>query len=258
MRLDRFVQKRLSRSARSVRYLFAERKILLNGVATDDGVQQITKFCRVEAEGKLLHDREPVYVMMHKPRGCVSATRDSKNPTVLSLIDMPGKEQLHLAGRLDFNTTGLLLLTNDGNWSSKIMDPQHKLPKTYLVECSNEITSDYVQKFAEGVYFGFENLITRPAQLKLLCATTAELTIHEGRYHQIKRMFGFFDNEVISLHRLSVGNIKLDRCLGAGEYRHLTAAEVASVRQAIEVSCPQTRTCRNADLSSVSMRTTRP
>lgn len=229
MRLDRFVQRRLSRSARSVRYLFVERKILLNGVATDDGKQQITKFCRVEADGKLLHDCDPVYVMMHKPHGCVSATRDSKNPTVLSLIDMPGKEQLHLAGRLDFNTTGLLLLTNDGNWSSKIMYPQHKLPKTYLVECSHEITSEYVQKFAEGIYFGFENLVTRPAQLKLLCATTAELTIHEGRYHQIKRMFGFFGNEVISLHRLSVGSILLDKDLRAGEYRHLAAAEVASV-----------------------------
>ena len=233
MRLDRFLQKRLSRSARSVRYLFAERKILLNGVATDNGLQQITKFCRVEADGKLLHDCEPLYVMMHKPRGCVSATRDSKNATVLSLVDLPKKEQLHLAGRLDFNTTGLLLLTNDGKWSSRIMDPQHKLPKTYLVQCSNEITSDYVQKFAEGIYFGFENLVTRPAQLKLLGATTAELTIQEGRYHQIKRMFGFFDNEVISLHRLSVGSIVLDKNLVAGAYRHLAAAEISSVFQAI-------------------------
>ncbi len=150
MRLDRFVQRRLARSARSVRYLFAERKILLNGVATDDGLQQITKFCRVEAEGKLLHGCEPMYVMMHKPRGCVSATRDSKNTTVLSLLDLPEKEQLHLAGRLDFNTTGLLLLTNDGNWSSRIMYPQQKLPKTYRVQTTDEITPEYVEKFAKG------------------------------------------------------------------------------------------------------------
>ncbi len=233
MRLDRFVQKRLSRSARSVRYLFAERKILLNGVTTADGLQQITKFCRVEADSKLLRDRQPLYVMMHKPRGCVSATRDSKNTTVLSQVDLPNKEQLHLAGRLDFNTTGLLLLTNDGDWSRRIMDPQHKLPKTYHVECSKEITSDYVQQFEEGIYFGFENLVTRPAQLKLLSATTAELTIHEGRYHQIKRMFGLFDNEVISLHRLSVGSIVLDKNLTAGAYRYLTAAEIASVYHVI-------------------------
>jgi 16S rRNA pseudouridine516 synthase len=258
MRLDRFVQRRLSRSARSVRYLFAERKILLNGVATDDGVQQITKFCRVEAEGKLLHDCEPVYLMMHKPRGFVSATRDSKNTTVMSLIDPPLKVQLHLAGRLDFDTTGLLLLTNDGNWSNRIMDPQSKLPKTYLVQCSDEIAPNCVQKFADGIYFGFENLTTRPAQLKLLSATTAELTIHEGRYHQIKRMFGYFHNKVISLHRLSVGNLMLDTCLGAGEYRSLTAAEVASALEAIEAPFPLTHICRNPNLSSVSMRPTRP
>jgi 16S rRNA pseudouridine516 synthase len=228
MRLDRFVQSRLSRSARTVRYMLAERKILLNGVATEDGLQQITKFCYVEAEGRLLRACEPVYVMMHKPRGCVSATRDNKNTTVLSLMDLPAKEHLHLAGRLDFNTTGLLLLTNDGNWSSQIMCPQQKIPKTYWLQTSEEITPDYVKKFAEGIYFGFENLTTLPAQLKILSATTAELTIYEGRYHQIKRMFGFFRNRVISLHRLSVGDIVLDSALAAGEYRYLTAVEVAS------------------------------
>lgn len=234
MRLDRFLQRRLSYSARDVRYLLAARKIVLNGVTTRDGLQHITKFCRVEAEGKLLREREPVYIMLHKPRGYVSATKDSKNATVLSLIDLPSAANLHLAGRLDYNTTGLLLLTNDGHWSSRIMDPQHKLPKTYRVECSKGITSDYVQKFAEGVYFGYEDLVTRPALLRVLTATTAELTIHEGRYHQIKRMFGFFDNEVISLHRLSVGRIILDRGLSAGEYRYLAAAEVTSVLQPLD------------------------
>ena len=231
MRLDRFVQRRLFRSARSVRYMLAERKILLNGVATEDGLQQITKFCRVEAEGNVLRGCEPMYVMMHKPHGCVSATIDSKNPTVLSLIDLPDKDQLHLAGRLDFNTTGLLLLTNDGLWSSQIMCPQQKIPKTYRIQTIDEITPEYVEKFAQGIYFAFENLVTRPAQLNLLTATMAELTIHEGRYHQIKRMFGFFNNEVVSLHRLSVGSIVLDKTLAAGDYRLLTVAEVASVRQ---------------------------
>lgn len=211
--------------------MLAERKILLNGIAIEDGLQQVTKFCRVEAEGKLLHGCEPMYVMMHKPRGCVSATKDSKNTTVLNLLDLPEKEQLHLAGRLDFNTTGLLLLTNNGNWSSRIMYPQQKIPKTYRVQTTDEITPEYVEKFAQGIYFAFENIITRPAQLTLLTATTAELTIHEGRYHQIKRMFGFFNNEVVSLHRLSVGSIVLDRNLAVGDYRLLTVAEVESVSQ---------------------------
>jgi 16S rRNA pseudouridine516 synthase len=171
-----------------------------------------------------------MYIMMHKPHGYVSATRDTKRPTVLSLIELESKEQLHLAGRLDFSTTGLLLLTNDGRWSSRITLPQQKIPKTYRVETRDEITADYVQKFLEGIYFGFENLTTLPAELKLLSANSAELTIYEGRYHQIKRMFGFFRNKVISLHRLSVGGIVLDECLVPGEYRRLTLAEVESVR----------------------------
>jgi 16S rRNA pseudouridine516 synthase len=121
-------------------------------------------------------------------------------------------------------------LTNDGNWSRRITLPQRKIAKTYRVETKDEITAAYVQTFAAGIHFRFENLTTRPAELKLLSAHTAELTLHEGRYHQIKRMFGFFQNEVIGLHRLSMGSIMLDANLGPGEYRHLTAAEVASVR----------------------------
>ncbi len=209
--------------------MLAERKILLNGVAAADGRQTVSKFCRVVADGKTLQARDPVYVMMHKPRGCVSATTDNKNTTILDLIDLPAKEQLHLAGRLDFNTTGLLLLTNDGNWSSKIMLPQQKMPKTYRVETEKEITAEYVQQFLTGIYFRFENLTTLPAELKILSENTAELTIHEGRYHQIKRMFGFFQNKVVGLHRLSVGNLVLDTDLGPGDYRHLTAAEIALV-----------------------------
>ena len=228
MRLDRFVEKRMACSARTVRFMLARRAILLNGVPAANGLQEITKFCRVEAEGRLLRACEPIYLMMHKPRGCVSATKDVRLPTVLSLIDLPGKEQLHLAGRLDFNTTGLLLLANDGRWSSTITHPQTRNPKTYLVETRDEITTDYVSKFAEGIYFGFENLTTLPAQLKILSPTTAEITLFEGRYHQVKRMFGFFRNKVISLHRLSVGSIALDVNLGPGAYRPLTGAEVAS------------------------------
>lgn len=233
MRLDRFIAAQLSCSIRTVRHLFAARKILLNGIAVNHGDHHISPFCRVEVAGETLQAREALYLMLHKPRGCVSATADSKHTTVLDLLDLPLtlKEQLHLAGRLDFNTTGLLLLTNDGNWSSKITLPQQKIPKTYRVETRDEITEQYVQKFSEGIYFRFENLTTLPAKLKILSANTAELTIYEGRYHQIKRMFGFFQNEVIGLHRLSIGNLVLDGNLNAGDYRHLTPAEIVSVWQ---------------------------
>jgi 16S rRNA pseudouridine516 synthase len=233
MRIDRFVATKLGCSTRSVRHLCAERRIRLNGVTVTDGCQVISKFCRVEVEGRILQHNEPVYLMMHKPRGCVSATSDRGHATVLDLVDLPSKERLHLAGRLDFNTTGLLLLTNDGNWSRSVTLPQHRIPKTYRVRTRREITTECVEKFAAGMYFRYEDLTTLPARLTLLSARTAEVTIHEGRYHQIRRMFGFFRNEVICLHRLAVGGIALDPGLRPGEYRHLAADEVAALRSPV-------------------------
>lgn len=229
MRLDRFIESKLAYSTQTVRNLFAQRRVVLNGVAVSEGRGSITEFCRVEVDGKVLQARLAQYVMLHKPKGCVSATIDARNNTVLDLIDLPNKDELHLAGRLDFNTTGLLLLTNDGRWSRKLTLPQQKIPKTYWVQTQHEITLQQVQKFAEGFYFRFENLTTLPATLQLLTAHTARLTIYEGRYHQIKRMFGYFQNEVLNLHRLAMGGIHLDEQLVAGAYRFLTPTEVASI-----------------------------
>lgn len=229
MRLDRFIESRLVCSARRVREMFAQRLVLLNGVAVAEGRGLISEFCRVEVAGDVLQARTPVYVMFHKPPGCVSATRDHKNPTVLDLLDWPDKDQLHLAGRLDFNTTGLMLLTNDGRWSRLITQPQQKIPKTYWVKTKDEITPEQIETFAQGIYFRFEDLRTSPSQLQLIDTHTAHLTIYEGRYHQIKRMFGFFNNEVTGLHRLAMGNIQLDPNLAVGECRPLTHTEIKSV-----------------------------
>jgi 16S rRNA pseudouridine516 synthase len=228
MRLDRFIESKLGYSARTVRELLVRRKIILNGIAINEGRGRITEFCRVEVDGKLLQARQAIYLMLHKPKGCVSATIDTKNKTVLDLIDIPEKDSLHLAGRLDFNTTGLLLLTNDGKWSRKLTQPNQKIPKTYWVKTQDEIAPEYVKKFSEGFYFQFENLTTQPAELSILSSHTAQLSIYEGRYHQIKRMFGFFNNEVLELHRLSIGNISLDENLAAGEYRVLKPEEITS------------------------------
>jgi 16S rRNA pseudouridine516 synthase len=115
---------------------------------------------------------------------------------VLDLIHEPDKDDLHIAGRLDFNTTGLMLITNDGSWSRRLTQPQTKLPKVYYVETEQEIGPQYAITFAEGLYFAFENLTTQPAQLEVLGPKAARLSIVEGRYHQVKRMFGHFNNKV--------------------------------------------------------------
>lgn len=229
MRLDRFIGSRLACSARSAQLMIAAREVLLNGVPATDGSQAVSTFCRVEVAGRVLRAREPVCLMLHKPRGCVSATTDRKHPTVLDLIELPARDELHLAGRLDFNTTGLLLLSNDGNWTRRITLPERKIPKTYLVQTRDPITPEYAERFAAGIYLRYENLVTQPARLVILSATRAELTIHEGRYHQVRRMFGVFRNEVLALHRLAVGGIVLDAALAPGEWRHLAPAEVTAI-----------------------------
>ena len=230
MRLDRFLESRLSASARQVRALLVEGAVRVDGAVARDPRLQVGKFSRIEAEGALLQARDAVYLMLHKPRGCVSATRDGRHRSVLELVDHPQREELHLAGRLDFNTTGLLLLSNDGDWSSAITLPGRSMPKTYRVETRDEITPDYAERFRAGIFFRYENLVTQPAELQILGPRLALLTLFEGRYHQVKRMFGTFRNPVLSLHRVSIGAVELDDALAPGEYRPLLPEEIARLR----------------------------
>ena len=157
--------------------------------------------------------------MLHKPVGVLSATTDLKHRTVIDLIDDPDRETLHLVGRLDRNTSGLMLLTNDGRWSKQLMDPALKVPKVYRVETRDPISMEAPAQFAKGFYFETENLTTRPAELEILSSHSARLTLHEGRYHQVKRMFYRIGNQVTRLHRESVGDIQLPSGLGPGEWR---------------------------------------
>ena len=186
--------------------------------------QQVTQFTHVVLDGNCLQDNNPVYIMLNKPQGIVSATKDRKHSTVLDLIQHPQKNELHIVGRLDFNTTGLVLLTNDGAWSRKISSPETKLAKTYEVALSKPLSDEYITVFQEGIYFRYENITTQPACLKILSEYTARLTLTEGKYHQVKRMFGYFQNEVLALHRISVGHISLDK-LEVGHSRLLTIKE---------------------------------
>ncbi|MNJ55354.1 Ribosomal small subunit pseudouridine synthase A [compost metagenome] len=148
---------------------------------------------------------------------------------MLDLLDEPDRNDLHIAGRLDFNTTGLLLLTNDGQWSRRLTQPKTGLAKTYYVETEQPITDAYAPTFGQGIYFAFENLTTLPAELTLLGSHSARLSIVEGRYHQVKRMFGFFDNKVTRLHRERMGPLHLDPQLAPGQYRALSQDEILAI-----------------------------
>lgn len=230
-RLDRFIARTCQIPLKSVKPLLARGLVSVNGVVADDGQFMVDEFDRIDYEDIVLQDRCPLYFMLHKPVGVVSATRDKQHTTVLDLIDHPAKESLHIVGRLDLNTSGLVLLTNDGRWSRALTSPDAKVPKRYQVQVQEPMDERYVTAFAEGFYFEPENRVTAPVELILTSTTTAELVLTEGKYHQIKRMFGRFRNRVLALHRSAVGPYELDASLAPGEYKQLVFATKA-IRQA--------------------------
>lgn len=230
MRLDRFLSNFPRFSRQDSRLLISAGRLRVDGAVIHDPRFDVRDFQRVELDDELLQaGRSARYWMLHKPVGVVSATEHDEHRTVLDLLAEPDRHELHLAGRLDLNTSGLLLITNDGRWSRRITQPQQRKPKVYLVDTEQPITAEYAEVFARGLYFAYEDLTTLPARLELLGSHSARLTLFEGRYHQVKRMFGHFRNRVVALHRESMGEIHLDPALAPGQYRPLTTAEIASV-----------------------------
>jgi 16S rRNA pseudouridine516 synthase len=239
MKLDRFLAKHSSMGRSAAHLLIAGGHVQVNGVVVLEGSHAVDRFSRIELKGELLQRPErALYLMLHKPVGFLSATSDEQHPTVIDLIDDPDKDTLHIAGRLDRSTSGLVLLTNDGRWSKRLMDPDAKVPKVYRVETLDPIVPEAVEAFARGFYFHTEEINTLPAKLEILGERQARLTLHEGRYHQVKRMFHRVNNRVTSLHRESVGAIKLPDDLLSGQWRPLTEMELRlSVTPSDECGC---------------------
>lgn len=155
---------------------------------------------------------------MNKPQGVITATEDKNQETVIDLLpDKYRKYKLFPVGRLDKDTTGLLLLTNDGDFSHFLTSPNKKIPKTYYVETKLPIPETAKELFKQGIYFKKENISTAPAILEISDEHKCQLTIFEGKFHQVKRMFAYIDNEVVKLHRLSVANYRLPSDLPLGE-----------------------------------------
>ncbi len=225
-RLDRFISAHLKIKRGDVRGLLAQGRLQLDGKPAEAIHQFVDEFTQVECDGRILQANTPVYLMVNKPPGVVSATVDTRHTTVIDLLDTAGLPPLHIVGRLDYGSTGLVLLTNNGRWSRYLTTPASRIYKVYRVTLAKPIDAECVRAFAEGMHFPYENITTRPAKLKVLSACTAEVSLMEGRYHQIKRMFGRFQNPVTSLHRQAVGRLVLDPALAPGESRPLTRQEV--------------------------------
>jgi len=230
MRLDKWIQKHCQCGKSAARVMIARGSVVVDAEVIRDSLFEVNQFQQIHLDGKLSQSKEAHYIMLNKPAGVVSATADSRHETVVDLIEESFASTLHLAGRLDKESTGLMILTNDGHWSRKLTEPNEAIPKSYLVMTETEISIETVDAFEQGFYFAYEDLTTLPAQLEILNSYEARVVIYEGKYHQIKRMFHAVGNRVISLHRESMGMIELDETLPLGAYRSLVPDEINSVR----------------------------
>lgn len=227
MRLDKFICDctglTRSQAGKSIR----QGLVSINGEPVKQAARQVSVTDQVELDGEPLQLIGPRYIMLHKPAGYVCANDDPEHPIVFTLLDEPLVERLHTVGRLDLDTTGLLLLTDDGQWSHRLSSPKHHVAKTYRVWTADPIPAEAIAQFAAGVMLRGEKEPTKPAQLELVATHEALLTIHEGRYHQVKRMFATIGNKVERLHRERIGALQLPADLAEGEYRTLTDYEMS-------------------------------
>jgi 16S rRNA pseudouridine516 synthase len=228
MRLDKFIGNNTELSRTQIHIAIKQGLIFINDNPVAKTNAQIKDGDKIVFDGNLIEERKPRYLMLHKPIGYVSANSDSEHPTVLDLIDLPFKKELQIVGRLDLDTTGLILLTDDGQWNHKITSPKHLHTKSYLVTTANTIDASAKTLFAAGVLLKGETKPTLAAELTILSSHQASLSICEGKYHQVKRMFAAIGNHVVSLHRERIGAISLDADLPIGKFRSLTSDEIAS------------------------------
>ena len=230
MRLDKYIAQTTDLSRALVKVALKNKRVTVNGLLMKDASLHLSPADVVQLDGEVLRPAGARYFMLHKPVGYICATTDSHHSTVLDLLDEPNKQALHIAGRLDIDTTGLVLVTDDGPWNHRVTSPRRECGKTYCVTLADDLVSDAREKLLAGIQLNNEKQLTKPAALERLSARQVRLTISEGKYHQVKRMFAALNNRVVALHRECIGDIRLDAELGVGEYRPLTAAEISSIK----------------------------
>lgn len=235
MRLDKFLSDMGVLSRSESKRMARSGAITVNGIAArDTSVHIDPEKDIVVCGGETITYSRFVYIMLNKPSGVLSATEDGDGTTVLDLLpEKYGKMGLFPCGRLDKYTLGLLILTNDGQTAHSLLSPAHHVDKTYLYECEKPLTADDAAALERGVDIG-EKSSTRPANVEMITPTRGHITVVEGKYHQIKRMFKSIGNAVTYLERISFGSIPLDASLKRGEWRLLTEDEIAALKSRIK------------------------
>lgn len=228
MRLDRFLAHLGLGSRKDVRLLIRTRRVMINEkVATKDSDQVNSSIDKVTLDGEPLIYKEFKYYLLNKPVGYVCANEDNLTATVMELNPDFNRFSLHTVGRLDKDTTGVLLLTNNGRLTHQLISPKYNINKLYYAEVDQDLSDDLIQQFSDGFVVNNEYL-TLPAKLEIINPRFARLTLNEGKYHQVKRMFLHFGYKVISLHREQFHTLRVDD-LAPGQSRELTSEEETSL-----------------------------
>ncbi|SON52793.1 Ribosomal small subunit pseudouridine synthase A [Vibrio tapetis subsp. tapetis] len=224
VRLDKFICKSTQLTKAEAIEQIVIGHVEVNGNVVTIERSQVHESNSVTLNGELLTLRPFRYLVMNKPVNTICSNIDEAYPSLFNYIEVENKSELHIAGRLDADTTGLVLITDDGAWSFNITTPSKHCEKVYRVGLSKPIKEDVAAKFKVGIQLQGEDKLTMPAKLSIISPQEVLLTITEGKFHQVKRMFQAIGNRVVSLHREQIGDIHLD--LELGQWRYLTADEV--------------------------------
>ncbi|MBO5488926.1 MAG: pseudouridine synthase [Eubacterium sp.] len=227
IRLDKYIADTTKFTRKDAKSAIRAGRVQIDGVTVKKDSTKVAEGAEVLLDGHLLRRQEYVYLMMNKPAGVVSATKDRDDATVLSLLNepVPGHPDLFPVGRLDKDTEGLLLLTDDGDLAHRLLSPQKHVEKTYYLQYEGELLDESESLVEKGLDIG-EKHLTKPGVLKRAKDGVAYLTISEGKYHQVKRMIRVLGGKVTYLKRMSMGTLHLDANLQPGEYRFLTEEEI--------------------------------
>lgn len=230
LRLDRLLARVSGLGRAQAQRLIRAGEVRVDGKPVTDPGQHVDADTHLEYAGTVPGTLRPRYFMLNKPAGVVCATHDRMHRTVLDLLDVPNKSGLHVAGRLDIDATGLVLITDDGEWSHRITAPRYKLPKSYRVLLNAALDSAAISALERGVQLRNEPKRCAPALIECHAGNEVRITIPEGKYHQVKRMCAAIGYRVLGLHRERIGPVVLDPKLDSAAYRELTGHELALLR----------------------------
>ncbi len=239
MRLDKFIADNSLFTRSEIKRLAKQKRIMVDGSVITNTAVQVSGEETISIEGENILEQTHLYLKIHKPQGVVCATSDFENPTVIDELFQQAelendtqtllaieKGNLQIVGRLDKDTTGLVLLTTDGEWNHRITSPKNHCNKTYRVQLVQPISAQDIAALTRGITLKGEPKPTKPAKIEQHCDTEISLTISEGKYHQIKRMLAAVGNKVVELHRLKIGEIDLHDIPTQSQYQHLTPQEI--------------------------------